>query len=287
MRSACTLGKSKKSSHQPKVEDTNQEKLYLLHMNLCGPMRVESINRKKYILVIVDDYSRFTWVKFLRSKDEAPDAIIECIKNIQVCLNATVHNVRTDNETEFVNETLHDFFENVSILHQTSIACTPQQNDVVKRRNRTLVEAARTQEEGIDFEESFAPVARIEAIHIFVENAANKNMMIFQMDVKTTFLNGELKEEVYVSQPEGFFDQDNPSHVYKLKKALYGLKQAPRACLMTSDSVDTPMVEKNKLDEDLQGTPVDAILYRGMIGSLMYLTSSKPDLIYTVCLCAR
>ncbi|GJX73981.1 ribonuclease H-like domain-containing protein [Tanacetum coccineum] len=109
LRSACTLGKSKKSSHQPKAEDTKQEKLYLLHMDLCGLIRIESINRKKYISVIVDDYSRFTWVKFLRSKDEAPDAIIECIKNIQVCLNATAHNVRTDNETEFVNETLRDF----------------------------------------------------------------------------------------------------------------------------------------------------------------------------------
>ncbi|GJY89693.1 retrovirus-related pol polyprotein from transposon TNT 1-94 [Tanacetum coccineum] len=84
------------------------------------------------------------------------------------------------------------------------------------------------QEEGIDFEESFASVARIEAIHIFVANAANKNMMIFQMDVKMAFLNSELKEEVYVSQPEGFVDQDNPSHVYKLKKALYGIKQVPR-----------------------------------------------------------
>ncbi|GJY05578.1 retrovirus-related pol polyprotein from transposon TNT 1-94 [Tanacetum coccineum] len=90
---ACALGKSKKSSHQPKAEDTNQEKLYLLHMDLCGPMHVESINGKKYILVIVDDYSRFTWVQFLRSKDEDPDPIIKCIKNIQVCLNATVCNV--------------------------------------------------------------------------------------------------------------------------------------------------------------------------------------------------
>ncbi|GJU39087.1 retrovirus-related pol polyprotein from transposon TNT 1-94 [Tanacetum coccineum] len=106
MCSACALGKSKKCSHQPKVEDTNQEKLYLLHMDLCGPMRVESINGKKYILVFVVDYSRFTWVKFLRSKDEAPKAIIKCIKNIQVRLNATVCNVRTDNGTEFVNQTL-------------------------------------------------------------------------------------------------------------------------------------------------------------------------------------
>ncbi|GJU31627.1 retrovirus-related pol polyprotein from transposon TNT 1-94 [Tanacetum coccineum] len=117
--STCALRKSKKSSHQPKAEDTNQEKLHLLHMDLCGLMRVESINGKKYILVIVDDYSRFSWVKILRSKDEAPDAIIKCIKNIQVRLNATIRNVRTDNGTEFVNQTLHDFYKNVGISHQT------------------------------------------------------------------------------------------------------------------------------------------------------------------------
>ncbi|GKC00422.1 retrovirus-related pol polyprotein from transposon TNT 1-94 [Tanacetum coccineum] len=126
MCSACALGKSKKFSHQPKAEDTNQEKLYLLYIDLYGPMRVESINGKRYILVIVDDYSRFTWVKFLRSKDEAPDAIIKCIKNIQVRLNSTVRNIRTDNGTEFVNQTLCDFNENVSISHQTSVARTPQ-----------------------------------------------------------------------------------------------------------------------------------------------------------------
>ncbi|GKC82058.1 retrotransposon protein, putative, ty1-copia subclass [Tanacetum coccineum] len=163
------------------------------------------------------------------------------------------------------------------------------------------------QEEGINFEESFAPVARIEVIRIFIANAAHKNMTIYQMDVKTSFLNGELKEEVYVSQPKGFVDQDNPSHVYKLKKVLYGLKQAPRACpkgifinqskyaseivkkygMLTIDSVDTPLVEKSKLDEDLQGNQVDATLHHGMIGSLMYLTSSIPDLIHAVCLCAR
>ncbi|GJX78512.1 retrovirus-related pol polyprotein from transposon TNT 1-94 [Tanacetum coccineum] len=132
-------------------------------------------------------------------------------------------------------------------------------------------------EEGIDFEESFAPVARIEAIRIFVANAANKNITIFQMDVKTAFLNGDIKEEVYVSQPEGFVDQDNSSHVYKLKRL---------STVSNKHHVhDTPMVEKNKLDEDLQWTPVDATLYCGMIRSLMYLTSSRPDLIYAVFLC--
>ncbi|GJS27474.1 retrovirus-related pol polyprotein from transposon TNT 1-94 [Tanacetum coccineum] len=491
--SACALGKSKKSSHQPKAEDTNQEKLYLLHMDLCGPMRVESINGKKYILVIVDDYSRFTWVKFLRSKDEAPNAIIKYIKNIQVRLNASVRNVRTDNETEFVNQTLRDFYENVAISHQNSVARIPQRTvthalsfdsyniqfrtriqpyssatfssscytkaveiadspvsmsidqdspsssipstqdqehspiisqgvkespktplfhddplyeflhedstsqgsssnlrpshtlfeligrwtkdhpianvtedpsrsvftrklqvwelvpcpdkvmliklkwiykvktdefgGVLKNKARLVAQGFR-QEEGINFEESFTSVARIEAIRIFLANAANKNMMIFQMDIKTDFLNGELKEEIYVSQPEGFVDQEYPSHVYKLKKALYSLKQAPCAWydmlssflilqhfskgavdptlfiqkaendlllmsfflglqisqspkdillnqskyafeiikkygLVSSDTVDTPMVKKNKLDEDLQETPVDATLYRG------------------------
>ncbi|GJT34860.1 retrovirus-related pol polyprotein from transposon TNT 1-94 [Tanacetum coccineum] len=90
------------------------------------------------------------------------------------------------------------------------------------RNKARLVAQGFRQEEGIDFEESFASVARIEAIRIFIENATHKNMTIYQMDIKTAFLNGQLKEEVHVSQPEGFVDQDNPSHVYKLKKALYG-----------------------------------------------------------------
>ncbi|GKC21413.1 retrovirus-related pol polyprotein from transposon TNT 1-94 [Tanacetum coccineum] len=98
---------------------------------------------------------------------------------------------------------------------------------VLKNKAR-LVAKGYLQEKGIDFEESFAPVARIEAIRIFISNAANKNMTIYQMDVKTAFLNVELREVVYVSQPEGFVDQDNLTHVYRLKKALYGLKQAPR-----------------------------------------------------------
>ncbi|GJR76639.1 retrovirus-related pol polyprotein from transposon TNT 1-94 [Tanacetum coccineum] len=142
--SACAMGKSKKKPHKPKSEDTNQEKLYLLHMDLCGPMRVASVNGKKYILVIVDDYSRFTWVKCLRSKDEAPDFIIKFLKMIQVRLKVPVRRIRTDNGTEFVNQTLREYYEKVGISHETSVARSPQQNGVVERRNRTLIEAART-----------------------------------------------------------------------------------------------------------------------------------------------
>ncbi|GJZ74896.1 retrovirus-related pol polyprotein from transposon TNT 1-94 [Tanacetum coccineum] len=237
-------------------------------------------------------------------------------------------------------------------------------------------------------EESFAPVARLEAIRLFIANAASQNMTIFYMDVKTAFLNGELNEVVYVSQPEGFVYSDQPTHVYRLKKALYGLKQAPRAwydklskflmstgfskgvvdptlftrktgkhillvqiyvddiifattnpksCetfakemnstfkmsmmgqmsfflglqvsqnpkgifinqskyaleilkkygLNSSASVDTPMVDKMKLDEDRQGKLVDPTRFRVMVGSLMHLSASRPDIVFVVCMCAR
>ncbi|GJX01464.1 retrovirus-related pol polyprotein from transposon TNT 1-94, partial [Tanacetum coccineum] len=251
-----------------------------------------------------------------------------------------------------------------------------------------LVARGYRQEEGNDFEESFALVARLEAIRIFLAFVVHMNMVVYQMDVKTAFLNGNLREEVYVSQPNGFVDPDNPNQVYKLKKALYGLKQAPRAwydmlssflllqdfskgsvdpnmfirregnelllvqiyvddiifvastpelCdlfakIMCSkfqmsmmgkisfflglqisqnprgnfinqskyaleslkkygfdscDPVDTPMVEKSKLDEDKEGKAVDPSHYRGMIGTLLYLTASRPDLQFAICMCAR
>ncbi|GJW62822.1 retrovirus-related pol polyprotein from transposon TNT 1-94 [Tanacetum coccineum] len=108
------------------------------------PMRVQSIKGKKYILVIVDDYSRFTWVKFLRSKDETPEFVTNFLKQIQVGLNKTVRFIRTDNGTEFVNQVMSEYYEGVGIFHQKSVPRTPQQNGVVERRNRTLVEAART-----------------------------------------------------------------------------------------------------------------------------------------------
>ncbi|GJW33931.1 retrovirus-related pol polyprotein from transposon TNT 1-94, partial [Tanacetum coccineum] len=607
-------------------------------MDLCRPMHVASVNGKKYILFIVDDYSRFTWVKFLASKDEAPDFIIKFLKMIQVRLNATVRNIRIDNGTEFVNQTLQDYYEQNNVnLRKSSLydavmekllmssymienpiypnndsenlgklqakadigifigyAPTKKAYRIYNRRTRKIIETIHVdfdelttmaseqsslepalhemtpitpssglipnpppsapfvqplrhewdlvfqpvfdelfsppdsvvssvsvveapapvvltgspsstlvdqdatspktiskessasdvipttvhsdapilehlskwtkdhllqniisdpskpfstrlqlheqalfydydafltsvepktykdaltqscrieamqeelnqfkllevwelvprpdkvmvitlkwiykvkldelggilknkarlvargccQEEGIDFEESFAPVARLEAIRIFFAFTAHVNMIVYQMDVKNTFLNGILHEEVYVSQPDGFVDPNNPNHVYRLKKALYGLKQAPhtwydllssfllsqgfskgtvdptlfiirkgkdillvqiyvddiifastttKLCdnpkgiflnqskyalesfkkygMESCDPVDTPMVKKSKLDKDTQGKAVDPTHYRGMVGTLMYLTSSRPELVYVV-----
>ncbi|GJS22835.1 retrovirus-related pol polyprotein from transposon TNT 1-94 [Tanacetum coccineum] len=142
--SACQLGKSRKATHKPKMINTIMEVLHTLYMDLCGPLRVHSINGKKYILVIVDDYSRFTWVNFLRSKDETPAFVINLLKQLQVGHNKTVRFVRTDNGTKFLNKALTDYYKSVGITHEKTVPRTPQQNDVVKQRNRTLVEATRT-----------------------------------------------------------------------------------------------------------------------------------------------
>nr|GEZ95605.1 retrovirus-related Pol polyprotein from transposon TNT 1-94 [Tanacetum cinerariifolium] len=137
LRSACQLGKSKKHTYKPKPENTNLEVLNTLHMDLCGPMRVQIINGKKYILVIVDDYSRFTWVKFLRSKDETPDVVIKFITQIQVGLNKTVRYVRTDNGTEFVNQTMTEYYESPMFLWAEAVAtaCYTQNRSLIHTRH--------------------------------------------------------------------------------------------------------------------------------------------------------
>ncbi|GJW41631.1 retrotransposon protein, putative, ty1-copia subclass [Tanacetum coccineum] len=148
---------------------------------------------------------------------------------------------------------------------------------ILKNKARLVARGYR-QEEGIDFEESFAPVARLEAIRIFLAFAAHMNMVIYQMDVKTAFLNGNLREEVYISQsPRGIFINQSKYALESLKK--YGYESC--------DPVDTPMVEKSKLDEDKEGKAVDPSHYRGMIGTLLYLTASRPDLQFAICMCAR
>ncbi|KAJ9560607.1 hypothetical protein OSB04_005767 [Centaurea solstitialis] len=152
------------------------------------------------------------------------------------------------------------------------------EDNVVVRNKARLVAKGYRQQEGIDYNETFAPVARIEAIRMFLAYTAHKDFTVYQMDVKTAFLNGVLKEEVYVSQPEGFVDKDHPDHVYILDKALYGLKHAPQAWY---DSLSQFLVESG------YSKAVDVTTYRGMIGSLMYLTASRPDIMFSTCLCAR
>nr|GEX51014.1 retrovirus-related Pol polyprotein from transposon TNT 1-94 [Tanacetum cinerariifolium] len=133
--------------------------------------------------------------------------------------------------------------------------------------------------EGINYEKVFAPVARIEAIRLILAYASFMGFMVYQMDVKSAFLYGTIEEEVYVCQPLGFEDPDHPDKVYKVVKALYGLHQAPRAC--------TPIDTEKHLLKDPDGEDVDVNTYRSMIGSLMYLTSSRPDIMFLVCACAH
>nr|GEU58882.1 hypothetical protein [Tanacetum cinerariifolium] len=141
---SCEQGKSKRASHPPKPVPNSKQRLHLFHLDLCSPMRVASIKGKRYVLVIVDDYSRYTWVHFLRTKDKTPEVIKNFLKKIYVPLQAPVIIVRTDNGIEFKNHVLKEYFDSVGITHKTSATKTPQQNGVVERRNRTLVEAART-----------------------------------------------------------------------------------------------------------------------------------------------
>ncbi|GJY37358.1 retrovirus-related pol polyprotein from transposon TNT 1-94 [Tanacetum coccineum] len=142
--SSCELGKAKRKSFHTKTTPSSKRRLQLLHMDLCGPIWVESINGKKYILIIVDDYFRYTWTHFLRSKDETPAVLIDFLTLVQRGLHAQVRTVRTNKGTKFLNKTFHAYFAKDGIRHETSTTRTPEQNDVIERRNRTLVEAART-----------------------------------------------------------------------------------------------------------------------------------------------
>ncbi|GKD77322.1 retrovirus-related pol polyprotein from transposon TNT 1-94 [Tanacetum coccineum] len=155
-------------------------------------------------------------------------------------------------------------------------------NQFARNKVWTLVPApyGYNQQEGIDYDETFAPVARLKAIRIFLAFTTYMNFTVYQMDVKTAFLNGKLKEEVYVKQPLGFESTKFPNHVCKLDKALYGLKQATIAC---ENYNGTP----NKLGPDLNDKAVNETQYRGMIGSLIYLTARRLDIQFSTCLCAR
>ncbi|GKC32267.1 ribonuclease H-like domain-containing protein [Tanacetum coccineum] len=157
----------------------------------------------------------------------------------------------------------------------------------IKAMQEELLQFKYTQEEGIDYDEVFAPVARIEAIRLFLAYASFKDFVVYQMDVKSAFLYGKIKKEVYVYQPPGFEDPDFPDRVYKVEKALYRLHQAPRACFTDVKTASTSMETQKPLLKDEDGEKVNVHLYRSIIGSLMYLTFSRPDIMFVVCACAR
>nr|GEV59967.1 copia protein [Tanacetum cinerariifolium] len=155
---------------------------------------------------------------------------------------------------------------------------------VVVRNKARLVAQGHRQEEGIVYDEVFAPMARIEAIKIFLAFVSYMGFIVYQIDVKSAFLYGKIDEEVYVSQPPGFIDPKFLNKIYKVVKALYGLHQAPRACVKTAS---TPIKTKKPLVKDEEAADVDVHIYRSMIVSLMYLTSLRPDIMYAVCACSR
>nr|GEY35179.1 copia protein [Tanacetum cinerariifolium] len=175
------------------------------------------------------------------------------------------------------------------------------EDQTVIRNKARLVAKGYAQEEGINFEESFVPVACLEAVRIFIAYATHKSFPIYQMDVKTAFLNGPLKEEVYVAQPEGRFEmslmgemkfllglqiQQSPRSIF-INQAKYALKILHKHGIDKGQSIGTPMATKPKLDADLSGNPVDQTDYHSKIGPLMYLTSSRPDIVQAVCFCSR
>nr|GEX56909.1 retrovirus-related Pol polyprotein from transposon TNT 1-94 [Tanacetum cinerariifolium] len=343
--SSYEMSKAKRSSFKSKAISSSKGRLNLLHMDLCGLIRVASINGKKYILVIVDDYSRYMWTLFLRDadvplqqeldllfgplydeffnpgstpQDKQPSTNIPSASTPSTPTNVHVEENNSDQaeegehiqDDEFTNpfcaptqdvaeSSLHNIeqvrrnpsrpvqtrrqlvIDPKMCIYALTVSTTKPKNikeamadsawieamqeelhqfdrlqvwelvdkpfgktviklkwlwknkkdedQIVIHNKERLVAKGYAQEEGIDFEESFTPVARLEAVRIFITYAAHKSFLIYQMDVKMVFLNGPLKEEVYVAQPDGFVDPDHPEKVYRLKKALYGLKQDLRA----------------------------------------------------------
>nr|GEX59919.1 hypothetical protein [Tanacetum cinerariifolium] len=358
--------KSKIFSFKSKAVPSSKGRINLLHIDLCGPMRVASINGKKYILVIVDDYSRYTWTLFLHSKDETPKVLKEFLTMIQrnlqpqdgenldkmkekgdpcilVGYSTQSKGYRVYNKrTRMIVESIHIRFDEIKAVSETSVAnntsgLVPQRQkasdydnpDPVPQRQDVSSSADANVPSQQELNLLFGPLCTLGSCLDFYCLWHTKSFPIYQMDVKMAFLNGLLKEEVYVLQPNGFVDPNYPEKVYRLMKALYGLKQAPRAWydelskFLTSkgftkglqihqslsgifinqakytleilhkhgmnkgQSIGTPIATKPKLDADLSGNPVEQTDYRSKIGSLMYLTSSRPDIVQAICFCAR
>nr|GEU39356.1 copia protein [Tanacetum cinerariifolium] len=287
---ACKIGKQTHASHKAKNMVSTKRCLELLHMDLFGPSVIKSYGGNLYTLVVVDDYSRYTWIRFLKTKNEAFEKFDILSRKIQNQLGRSIIDIRTDHGREFDNEVQFGAYcDAQGITHNFPASRTPLSDGVVERKNRTLQEMSRTmlneqfilqtfwcnavdtstyilnrilirpilgktpyeifrdkngivsrnkarlvaqgynQQEGIDYNETYALIARLDSIRILLVVACANDFKLYQMDVKSVFLNGFINEEVYVAQPPGFTDFLKPNYVYKLKKALYGLKQSPKA----------------------------------------------------------
>nr|GEW32241.1 hypothetical protein [Tanacetum cinerariifolium] len=307
---ACAMGKSKKKPYKPKSKDTNQEKLYLLHMDLYGPMRVASVNGKKtdngmeFVNQTLREYYEKVGISHATSVARSPQqngvieirnrTLIEAARTMLTYAKAPLflwtetiatacytqnHFIICLRHKKTPYELLHDKLHHLSFFYVFGALCylTYDSENLVEPKN---YKDALTQACWIEaMQEELNKFERLEVWELVLR--LDKVMVITLKWIYKVKLD-ELGE-VYVSQPDGFVDQDNPNHVYKLKKALYGLKQAPHAC----DLIDTPMVENSKLDEDTQGKSVDPTHYLGIVGTLMYLIASRPDLTFVVCMCAR
>nr|GEV37014.1 copia protein [Tanacetum cinerariifolium] len=281
-------------------------------MDLFGLSAVQSYGGNFYTLVLVDDYSRYTWTRFLQHKNEALDQFEILSKKIQVQKGCPVISIHTDHGREFDNEVQFRAFcdandyltkfdpkstegiflgyspnskayivlnketmrieESLNVKFDESPHQPKNVKEAIKDKSWTMAMQEElnqfktndvwslvlppnkqtiigyNQQEGIDFDETYAPVARLESIRILLAYACAHDFKLYQMDVKCAFLNDFINEELYVAQPAGFIDLEKPNHVFKLKKALYGLKQSPTACLL-------------------------------------YLMASRPDIMFSVCLC--
>nr|GEV84657.1 integrase, catalytic region, zinc finger, CCHC-type, peptidase aspartic, catalytic [Tanacetum cinerariifolium] len=275
--SACALGKSIKSSHQPKAEDTNQEKLYLLHMDLCGPMRVASINEKR---VYLSDSRRLLKI-YLANVIGNPSRSVSIRKQLETdalwCyFDAFLSSVEPKNfkqvmiEPSRINamqEEIHEF-ERLEVWKLLSCL-----NNVFLIKLKWIYKIEKDESGG----DNPSHVYKIKKAHYGLKQAPRAWYdMLSSFLISQQFSKGAVDLTLFIRHAGN-----------NLLLSKYASKIIKKYGLHSTDYVDTPMIENKKLDEDLQGKPIDATLYRGMVGSLMYLTVSKPDLIYIVYLCAR
>ncbi|GJQ99811.1 uncharacterized mitochondrial protein-like protein, partial [Tanacetum coccineum] len=294
----------KKVDEDPRKESecNDQEKednvINTNNVNAAGTNEVNVVGGKTSIelpfdpnMLFLEDYSIFDF-----SRDDEDDGSVADIHNlvttIQVSpiltirihkdhpLDQVIGDLQSSTQTRKMSKNLEEHGKNPKRNKK-------DERGIVIRNKARLVAQGYTQEEEIDYDEVFSPVARIEAIRLFLAYASFKDFVVYQMDVKSTFLYGKNEEEVNVCQPPGFEDLDFPDKVYKVEKALYGLHQAPRAWFTEVKTVSTPMETQKPLLKDEDGEEVDGHMYRSMIGSLMYLTSSIPNIMFAVCVYAR